>query len=121
MRNCSRIRRCAAATPSRSRVESTSICASPAEVPCDPQPHPLPFLLGRSSGSEARVHRGRNGGLPLALAAALAFVPAGAAAQRIGMYFDAAAETCSASIAPFGPDVHIWIYAFPPAGVPIGG
>lgn len=65
---------------------------------------------------------GRQYGIAVALAAgALAGAPGQAAAQRVGLFFDAAATVCSAAITPFGPTVHVYLFAYLPATPPIGG
>lgn len=42
-------------------------------------------------------------------------------AQRLGLFFDDQATVCSAPILPFGPSVHVWVFAFPPPDSVISG
>lgn len=52
--------------------------------------------------------------------ALLAATPAPAAAQRLGLFFDAQATQCATSIPTFG-SAHTWIFAFPPPDSLISG
>jgi len=47
------------------------------------------------------------------VAVAWALLPGRIWGQRIGLFFDANHSVCATDIVPFGPSVHVWIWAFP--------